>query len=173
MVQIFTFQFNLTLKVEVNHSTKNRDLNQGLLHFWSKYWMIFRADNLVVHPRTQIKAGNDNTWTPKLASGKIHECCWKVNCKITGLRFLFCILLCISAQMPTILLCGQMLSFKAAQIPHWIDISQDLTAHVYRYSKMILESSLTKTMLFLTRNWGPERKYFIYTWLHDVVYFYF
>ena len=30
-------KLNLTLKVRVIHSQNNRDLNQGVLHFWSKF----------------------------------------------------------------------------------------------------------------------------------------
>ena len=31
------FKLNLTLKVKVDRSTKNRDLNKGLLHIWTKF----------------------------------------------------------------------------------------------------------------------------------------
>ena len=57
----------------------NRDLNQGLLHLWSKFgdpslnglWVIPRT-NLVTDGLTdgRTDAGNDNTRRPKLASGK-------------------------------------------------------------------------------------------------------
>ena len=33
----FELKLNLTLKVQVNHPQNNRDLNQGLLHLWSKF----------------------------------------------------------------------------------------------------------------------------------------
>ena len=33
----FDFELNLTLKFKVNHPPNNRDLNQGLLHLWSKF----------------------------------------------------------------------------------------------------------------------------------------
>ena len=57
----------------------NRDLNQGLLHLWSKFgdpswngwWVITRTSSWLTHGRThrQTDAGNDNTRRPKLASG--------------------------------------------------------------------------------------------------------
>ena len=34
---ILTLKLNLTLKVKVNHPQNNKDLNQGLLHLWSKF----------------------------------------------------------------------------------------------------------------------------------------
>ena len=62
----------------------NRDLNQGLLHFWSKFgdpswngwWVIARTSSWLTHGRThtQTDAGNDNTRRPKLASGKNNIC---------------------------------------------------------------------------------------------------
>ena len=59
----------------------NRDLNQGLLHLWSKFddpslkglWVIARTSwGFDAHTRTHTRtdAGNDNTRRPKLASGK-------------------------------------------------------------------------------------------------------
>ena len=58
----------------------NRDLNQGLLHLWSKFgdpswngwWVIARTSSWLKHGRThrQTDTGNDNTRRPKLASGK-------------------------------------------------------------------------------------------------------
>ena len=47
----------------------NRDLNQGLLHFWSQFgdpskWLTHK------HTDRHTDAGNDNTQRPKLASGK-------------------------------------------------------------------------------------------------------
>ena len=62
----------------------NRDLNQGLLHLWSKFgdpswnrwWVIVRTSSWLTHGRTHTHtdrftdAGNDNTRRPKLASGK-------------------------------------------------------------------------------------------------------
>ena len=56
-----------------------RDLNQSLLHLWSKFsnpslngWWIIAQTNLVTDGRTdgRTDAGNDNTWRPKLALGK-------------------------------------------------------------------------------------------------------
>ena len=61
----------------------NRDLNQGLLHIWSKlcdlylsgWWVIARTSKCLPHTRTdgrthrQTDAGIDNTRRPKLASG--------------------------------------------------------------------------------------------------------
>ena len=56
-----------------------RDLNQGILHLWSKFgdpswngwWVIARTSSWLTHGRThrQTDAGNDNTRRPKLASG--------------------------------------------------------------------------------------------------------
>ena len=62
----------------------NRDLNQGLLHLWSKFgdpslngwWIIARTSSWLTdtqthtHTHTHTRAGNDNTRRPKLASGK-------------------------------------------------------------------------------------------------------
>ena len=58
----------------------NRDLNQGLLHLWSKFgdpswngsWVIARTSSWLTHGRThtQTDAGNDNTRRPILALGK-------------------------------------------------------------------------------------------------------
>ena len=80
----FDLEFNLTLKVKFNHPQNNRDLNQGLLHLWSKFgdpslngwWVIARTSKCLPHTQTdgrthrQTDAGNDNTRRPKLASGK-------------------------------------------------------------------------------------------------------
>ena len=59
----------------------NRDLNQGLLHLWSKFgdpswngwWVIARTSSWLTHGRThtQTEASNDNTRKPKLASGEM------------------------------------------------------------------------------------------------------
>ena len=62
----------------------DRDLNQGLLHRWSKFgdsslnewWVIVRTSPWLIHTCTDTRthrhteAGNDNTRRPKLASGK-------------------------------------------------------------------------------------------------------
>ena len=58
----------------------NRDLNQGLLHLWSKFgdpslkgwWVIAQTNSWITDTQTHIHthAGNDNTRRPKLASGK-------------------------------------------------------------------------------------------------------
>ena len=60
----------------------NRDLNQGLLHLWSKFcgsslngwWVTARTSwwltDRHTHTHTHLHAGNDNTRRPKLASGK-------------------------------------------------------------------------------------------------------
>ena len=69
----------------------NRDLNQGLLHLWSKFgdpslnrwWVIARTNSWLTHiqtdthTHTHTDAGNDNTRRPKLASGKnaSDHCC--------------------------------------------------------------------------------------------------
>ena len=63
-----------------NIPQNNRDLNQGLLHLWCKFgdpswkgwWVIAWTSSWLTHGRThrQTDAGNDNTWRPKLASGK-------------------------------------------------------------------------------------------------------
>ena len=59
----------------------NRDLNQGLLHLWSKFgdsslngwWVTARTSwwltDRHTHTHTHTHAGNDNTRRPKLASG--------------------------------------------------------------------------------------------------------
>ena len=81
---ILTLKLNLTLKVKVNCPPNNRDLNQGLLHLWSKFgdpslngsqviartskWLTHRQTDR--HTHTHTDAGNDNTGRPKLASGK-------------------------------------------------------------------------------------------------------
>ena len=54
------------------------DLNQGLLHLWSKFsdsslsgwWVIARTSWWLTDRHTHTHAGNDNTRRPKLASGK-------------------------------------------------------------------------------------------------------
>ena len=65
----------------------NRDLNQGILHLWSKFgdpslngWWVIERTNLVTDGETdgrtggRTDAGNDNTRRPKLASGKNANC---------------------------------------------------------------------------------------------------
>ena len=54
----------------------NRDLNQGVLLYWSKFgdsslngWQVIARTSKWL-PHTQTDAGNDNTRRPKLASGK-------------------------------------------------------------------------------------------------------
>ena len=64
----------------------NRDLNQGVLHLWSKFadpslnerWVIVRTSSWLTHTLTHrpTDAADDNTRRPKLASGK--------NLKFTG-----------------------------------------------------------------------------------------
>ena len=52
-----------------------RDLNQGLLHLWSKFgdpslnswWIIVQTSSWLTDIHTHIHAGNDNTRRPKLA----------------------------------------------------------------------------------------------------------
>ena len=59
----------------------NRDLNQGILHIWSKFgdsslngwWVIARTSSWLTDTQTHTHAGNDNTRRPKLASGKNYE----------------------------------------------------------------------------------------------------
>ena len=61
----------------------NRDLNQCLLHIWSKFgdsslngwWVIARTSWWLAdrHTHTHTHAGNDNTQSPKLASGKNNQ----------------------------------------------------------------------------------------------------
>ena len=79
MVQILTLKLNLTLKIKVNHPTRNRDLNQGLLHLWSKFddlaWTGDELSRGQTWWRTEgwTDAGNDKTRRPILASGnKMH-----------------------------------------------------------------------------------------------------
>ena len=53
-----TFEFEV--KVKVNHPQNNRDLNQGLLHLWSKFgelrlngwWIIARTSKCLPHTQT-------------------------------------------------------------------------------------------------------------------------
>ena len=62
----------------------NRDLNQGILHLWSKFgdpglnrwWVIMWTSSWLTHrpTGTQTDTGNDNIRRPKLASGKNIEC---------------------------------------------------------------------------------------------------
>ena len=57
---ILILKLNLTLKVKVNYPQNNRDLNQGLLHLWSKFgdpswngwWIIVRTSKWLPHTRT-------------------------------------------------------------------------------------------------------------------------
>ena len=83
----------------------NRDLNQGLLHLWSKsgdpslngWWVIARTSSWLMHGRThtQTDAGNDNTRRPKLAwgnNGKILKetftgCVQLIHCSLGGCGF--------------------------------------------------------------------------------------
>ena len=57
---------------------KNRNLNQGVLHFWSNLVILIWTGDKLSHEQTQgwhtdgrthTYAGNDNTRSPKLASG--------------------------------------------------------------------------------------------------------
>ena len=56
----------------------NRDLNQGLLHLWSKFGdpSLNELSKQVIDTQTDTSthrdAGNDNTQWPKRASGKNH-----------------------------------------------------------------------------------------------------
>ena len=67
------------MKVKVDHPQINRDLNQGILHLWSKLGAPSltgdqlsggQARNWRTDTQTQSDAGNNNTRRPKLASGK-------------------------------------------------------------------------------------------------------
>ena len=72
-------------------SQNNMDLNQGLLHLWSKFGdpslngfqVIAQTSKWLPHTRTgrwtvtKTDAGNDNTRRPKLASGKKTK--WKLQ----------------------------------------------------------------------------------------------
>ena len=70
---------NLDFQVKISPQN-NRDLNQGLLHFWSKFGdpslkgsrVIARTRKWLTHRQTHTHtdAGNDNTRKPILASGK-------------------------------------------------------------------------------------------------------
>ena len=60
----------------------NRDLNQGVLHFWFKFgdsnlneWQVIARTSPWLTP-TRTDAGNDNTRRPKLASGKNDVIFW-------------------------------------------------------------------------------------------------
>ena len=56
----------------------NRTLNQGLSHLWSKFsdpslngwWIIVRTSSWLTDTQTHTYTNHDNTWRPKLASGK-------------------------------------------------------------------------------------------------------
>ena len=78
---IFYFEVKLDLEVQGQLTPQNnKDLNQGVLLFWSKFgdsslngWqVIVRTSKWLPHTQThtQTDAGNDNTRRPKLASGK-------------------------------------------------------------------------------------------------------
>ena len=72
----------------------NRDLNQGVLHLWSKFgdpslngsrviartskWLTHRQTDRQTHTHTD--AGNDNTRRPKLASGKNESGTMLIEC---------------------------------------------------------------------------------------------
>ena len=86
----------------------NRDLNQGLLHLWSKFgdpslngwWIIARTSSWLTDTQTHTHthAGNDNTRRPKLASGK-NDCIIKrSNC--IYLKFLLNMSLRGTRKMP-------------------------------------------------------------------------
>ena len=76
----FDFEVKFDLEGQGQSTQNNRDLDQGLLHLWSKFgdpswhgwWVIARTSSRLTHGRThtQTDAGNDNTRRPKLASGK-------------------------------------------------------------------------------------------------------
>ena len=80
------FDFDLKFDLEVQSwlpSQNNRDLNQGVLHLWSKFgdpslngWWVIARTNFVTDGRTD--RGNDNTRKPKLASGK--KTAWLTHC---------------------------------------------------------------------------------------------
>ena len=58
--EIMTLKLNFTLKVKVNHPQKHEDLDQGLLHIWSKFgdpslngwWVIMRTSPWLMHGQT-------------------------------------------------------------------------------------------------------------------------
>ena len=63
-------------------SQNNRDLNQGLLPLWSKFddpslngsWVLTWPTDWHTHTQTHTVTRDDNTWRPKLASGKNETC---------------------------------------------------------------------------------------------------
>ena len=76
----FDFQVRFDLEGQGPSPQNNRNLNQGLLHLYTKFgyssltgwWVIVRTNKWLIHTRTNrhTDAGNDNTRRPKLASGK-------------------------------------------------------------------------------------------------------
>ena len=86
----FDFEIKFELEGQGQSTQTNRDLNQGLLHLWSKFgdpslngwWVIARTSKCLPHTQTdgrthrQIDAGNDNTRRSKLASGKNLPACF-------------------------------------------------------------------------------------------------
>ena len=79
MMEFSFFKLNLT-KVKVSRHPNDRDLNQGILHPWTKFgdrslngwWVMVQASSVLAHTRTdgQTYAGNANTRRPKPASDK-------------------------------------------------------------------------------------------------------
>ena len=72
----------------------NRDLNQGVLHLWSKFgdpslngrWVIVQTSSWLIHTHTPTHrptyASDDNTRRPKLASG--NKMCIQLSSKVLG-----------------------------------------------------------------------------------------
>ena len=82
-----------------------KDINQGLLHLWSKFgapslngwWVIARTNTWLPHMQTdgrthrQTDAGNDNTRRPKLASGeKLYDLYFKYYFDIDSIEATLC-----------------------------------------------------------------------------------
>ena len=88
------FKFNLTWPWRSGSiiPRNNRDLNQGLLHLWSRFgdsslngwwvvaWTSWWLTDTKTHIQTHTHTGNDNTRRSKLASGKKwrHPLLWQI-----------------------------------------------------------------------------------------------
>ena len=77
-IHVICFKLNLTMKININQSQNNRDLNQGVLPLWCTFGdpgfigsqVTAQKTSSLTQTQGQIDASNNNTRRLKLALGK-------------------------------------------------------------------------------------------------------
>ena len=131
----------------------SRDLNQGLLHLWSKcgdpswngYWVITRTSSWLTHRRTHIQtdAGNDNTRRPKLASRKNYSIS-----KLKHVRWVRPLLVNRSSQTDVEIIANAVWGVK---LHTWLSCCTQ-NKHIEYHSCKDLTNSIISTLLNLHTN---------------------